>query len=103
MGVGVEEIILAAIERGELDNLEGQGKPLNLRDESAVHSEYRMANRILKNAGVPSEEVTMRKRIQALRVNLKEASDKEERLALQKEIAGLDSLLNLKLEKLRKR
>ena len=27
----------------------------------------------------------------------------EERLALQKEIAGLDSLLNLKLEKLRKR
>ena len=103
MGIGVEEIILAAIERGELDNLEGQGKPLNLKDESAVHPEYRMANRILRNAGVPSEEVTMRQRIQELRRRLRVLDDAEERLVLQKEIAALDSLLNLKLEKLRSR
>jgi len=46
-----ESKIIAAIERGELDNLPGQGQPLDLDDDSAVPAELRVAHRILKNSG----------------------------------------------------
>ena len=45
----VEEIILKAQKNGELDNLPGHGKPLNL-DDMSIPEEYRMAYRILKNS-----------------------------------------------------
>lgn len=52
----VEERIQAAILRGELKGLPGEGKPLNLDDDSLVPAELRMAMRVLKNAGmVPAE------------------------------------------------
>ena len=52
-----EERIQAAIRRGELDNLPGAGKPLPLDDDLLVPPEARIANRILKNAGlVPQVE-----------------------------------------------
>lgn len=59
-----EEKILAAIERGELENLPGQGKPLNLDDNTAVPEELRAAYRLLKNAGYIPPEMELRKEIQ---------------------------------------
>ena len=53
-----EEHILAAQRRGEFDDLPGEGKPLQLDDDSAVPKELRVAYRILKNAGcLPPEQV----------------------------------------------
>lgn len=46
----VERAIREAQERGEFDNLEGEGKPLRWDDER-VPPEQRMANKVLKNAG----------------------------------------------------
>jgi len=58
-----ETRILEAIENGELDNLPGSGKPLDLGDDSAVPEELRLAYRVLKNAGFVPPEVAHRHEI----------------------------------------
>ena len=51
-----EKAIQDAIARGELDDLPGAGRPLELDDDALVPEELRLACRILKNAGyVPAE------------------------------------------------
>ena len=59
----VEARIGRAIERGELDNLPGQGRTLDLDDDACVAPEIRLAYRILKNAGFVPEEVELRREI----------------------------------------
>ena len=46
-----EQKISEAISRGELDDLPGCGKPLDLDDDALVPEEMRLVCRILKNAG----------------------------------------------------
>ena len=51
-----EKTIQEAIARGELDDLPGAGRPLELDDDAHIPEELRLAYRILKNAGyVPAE------------------------------------------------
>ncbi len=45
----VEEQIRKARERGDFDNLPGEGKPLDLSENAYEPADMRMANRILKN------------------------------------------------------
>ena len=59
----VEARIERAIARGELNNLPGQGRPLDLDDDARVAPEFRLAYRILKNAGFVPEEVELRREI----------------------------------------
>lgn len=59
----VEERIQAAMRRGELDNLPGAGKPLELDDDPLIPPEIRVAHRILKNAGLVPPEVFERREI----------------------------------------
>jgi DnaJ family protein C protein 28 len=47
-----ERKIQEAIEEGKFDDLPGKGKPLNLDDDPFTPPHLRLANRILKNAGV---------------------------------------------------
>ena len=55
-----ERKIAEAISRGELDNLPGEGRPLDLDDDALIPEELRLAHRILKNAGyVPPEIETL--------------------------------------------
>ncbi|AHM71618.1 DnaJ family domain-containing protein [Yersinia hibernica] len=46
-----ERHIISAQERGELDNLPGNGRPLLLDDDTFVPVELRAGYRLLKNAG----------------------------------------------------
>ena len=51
-----EQKLLEAVSRGELDDLPGQGRPLDLDDDRLIPEDLRVAYRILKNAGyVPPE------------------------------------------------
>ena len=51
-----ERKIAEALARGELENLPGEGRPLELDDDALVPEDLRLAYRILKNAGfVPAE------------------------------------------------
>ena len=52
-----ERKIEEAIARGELDDLPGAGRPLDLDDDPLVPEELRVAYRILKNAGYVPPEV----------------------------------------------
>lgn len=58
-----ETRIREAIDRGELRNLPGEGKPLQLDDDSAIPEELRAAYRILKNAGFLPPELQLRKEV----------------------------------------
>jgi hypothetical protein len=48
----VEALITEAMERGEFDNLPGKGKPIDLTEYFETPEEVRIANSILKNAGM---------------------------------------------------
>ncbi|MDY0375336.1 MAG: DUF1992 domain-containing protein [Desulfobacterium sp.] len=61
----VEERIKQAQQRGEMDNLPGQGKPLP-REDIDFSNEFRLAYKILKNAGFLPPEVELRKDISAM-------------------------------------
>ena len=61
----VEERIRKAQKKGEFDNLEGSGKPLNLLNDQTVPEELRLAYKILKNADCLPPEVHLRKEIRA--------------------------------------
>lgn len=56
-----ERHIIAARDKGEFDNLPGQGEPLILDDDSQVPPELRAAWRLLKNAGCLPPELEQRK------------------------------------------
>lgn len=61
--------IAAAIEAGELANLPGEGKALDLDDDRLVPEDLRVAWRILRNAGfVPPELAERRERIELARL-----------------------------------
>ncbi len=59
-----EQKIREAQIAGELDNIPGMGKPLRLDDESR-HSEYWLANKILKNAGLLPYPMQLKKDIES--------------------------------------
>ena len=52
-----ERKIAEAAAQGEFDNLPGAGQPLDLAEDPLVPEETRMANRILRNAGIKPPEV----------------------------------------------
>ncbi|MGB9761663.1 MAG: DUF1992 domain-containing protein [Caldimicrobium thiodismutans] len=83
-----EERIREAMERGEFDDLELKGKPLELKEDPFVPEELRIAYRMLKNAGFLPKEVELRKEIAELENYL----DEEHQDALFK-IRKLSSLL----------
>lgn len=56
-----EKHILDALRQGELDNLPGSGKPLQLDDDKHVPAELRAGYRILKNSGFLPPELEMRR------------------------------------------
>lgn len=77
-----EQRITDALRRGELDNLPGAGKPLVFDDELFVSPEQRMANKILRNAGFAPPEIALRREIAALRAEIAELEEGNERRQL---------------------
>lgn len=84
-----EQRIRDAIERGDLDNLPGAGRPLAFDDDPLLSPEQRMINRILKNAGFTPREVILRKEIAELRGQLDSLPEGPQRDALKRELAML--------------
>ncbi len=75
-----ENRILEAIEEGLFDNLEGQGQPLKLEDESHIPPELRMAYKILKNADCLPPELELRKEVVHLQDLVASLPDEAEKL-----------------------
>ena len=81
-----ERRIRAAQEEGLFDNLPGNGKPLNLDDDSHVPEDLRLMFKILRNAGCLPIEMETRKEIYNVRQLLAAAIDEETRRELQREL-----------------
>lgn len=78
-----ERKIQEAMAQGAFSDLPGKGKPLPQEELSGVPAEYRMAYKILKNAGFIPEEIELRREIVNLRnllTALEQSPEKEQRL-----------------------
>jgi hypothetical protein len=74
-----ERRIHQAIERGELDQLPGAGRPLVLDDDRLVAEDLRVAYRILKNAGYVPPELQCMREIADLQRSIEDKPDTESR------------------------
>lgn len=95
----VEEKIREAQQKGELDNLPGQGKPLNLDDLSGIPEDLRAGYSILKNAGVIPEEMELKKEILSLQDLIDACHDDDERTRLRQKLTEKTLRFNSLMEK----
>jgi len=93
-----EERIREAIERGELSNLPGEGKPLQIEDLSHVPEDLRAAYLMLRNAGVVPEEVQLAKEAVTLADLLRMCRTDEERADIRKKLNEKRLRLRLLME-----
>lgn len=82
----LDDIIEDARKRGLFDNLPGEGKPLDLFEDSNVPPEVRTMYRMLKNANIAPPEVQELQRIAALEEKLEMITDREKRERIRTEI-----------------
>jgi uncharacterized protein YutE (UPF0331/DUF86 family) len=99
----VEEIIQAAMARGEFDDLPGKGKPLDLDSYFAAPEDLRMAFSVLRNAGYLPEEVQLLKDVAALRDRLAATDDEDEKEKLRRAIQDKTVAFRMLVEKYRSR
>jgi hypothetical protein len=82
----VEKRIKEAQEKGEFDNLPGQGKPLDMTDDRHIPEDLRLAYKILKNADCLPPELEETKEIRQMEDMLANVPDEKERYKLIKKI-----------------
>ena len=90
-----DQRIREAIERGELDNLEGKGQPLNLEDDRHIPEDLRLAYKILKNANCLPQEIELRKEIRNAESMLAGIKDTQEKYRQMKKLNFLIMKLNM--------
>ena len=66
----IDNMIKAAIDRGEFRNLEGEGKPIDLDAYFATPEDLRMGYSVLKSSNIVPEEVDRLKEIGELKEKL---------------------------------
>jgi len=91
----VEQRIEAAIAAGDLDDLAGEGRPLQLDDDRLVPEDLRVAYRMLKNARFVPPELGTRAQIASVQALLRHATDSSERRRAVARLALLEAKLEL--------
>ena len=91
----VEERIRAAQRRGEFENLEGNGKPLRLNDESNIPEDLRLAYKVLRNAEMMPPEIELRKEILRTEDLLEQMPDTAEKYRLLNKLNFMITRLNV--------
>jgi hypothetical protein len=95
----VEALIREAQERGEFDHLPGKGKPIDLDEYFQMPEDVRMAQSLLKNAGMAAPEIQLLKEIAELRQLLTSLVDEKKMQEVQKKIQEKQIEFNLMMEK----
>jgi hypothetical protein len=90
----VEERIRKAQKKGEFDNLEGTGEPLNLANDQEVPEELRLAYKILKNADCLPPEIEIKKEIHQTEELLAGMTDTADKYRTMKKLNYLIMKLN---------
>lgn len=95
----VEAIIKEAQERGEFDNLPGKGRPIDLTEYFETPEDVRVAQSVLKNAGMTSPEVQLLKEIAELKQLLAAIMDEKQKEEVQKKIQAKQIEFNIMMER----
>lgn len=95
----VEALIKEAQERGEFDNLPGKGKPIDLSAYFEIPEEVRLAQSVLKNAGMTTPEVLLLKEIAELRQLQEAVTDEAKKQEIRKQIEHKQIEFNLMMER----
>ena len=98
----VEAKIKEAIERGEFDNLPGKGKPVDLTEYFETPEDVRLANSVLKNAGMTSREVELLNEIAGLKQILAGILDEKKKQEIERQIRQKQLEFSLKMERQKK-
>jgi hypothetical protein len=98
----IGEHLRASEAAGELRSAPSFGKPLRFNDGyDETPEEWRMAMKILHDAGVAPPEVEMLHQLAALRRDAAAASDPDEARRLRQKASELDQWIRLRLERFR--
>ena len=87
------------MQRGEFDNLEGAGKPLDLDAYFATPEDLRVGYSVLKSSKFVPEEIDRLKEIGILKDKLKNCADADEQKRLNKLLNEKTLALSLILER----
>ena len=90
----VEERIKAAQRKGDFDNLDGSGQPLNLNELNGVPEDLRLAYKMLKNADLLPPEISLKKEIRQTEDLLQNITDVAEKHRTLKKLNFLILKLN---------
>ncbi|MDW8257106.1 MAG: DUF1992 domain-containing protein [Acidobacteriota bacterium] len=93
-----ERKIAEAIEQGALDNLSLKGRPLDLSCDPLEPPERRLANKVLKNAGLAPLELSLHRELTELRREFARAKDLTEKARLAREIRWLVLQINVMMK-----
>jgi len=97
----VETLIKEAQARGEFDDLPGKGKPIDLTEYFNTPEDVRVAQSMLKNAGMVPVEIDLMQDIVALKEALAATTDESEKHKIQKSLIEKQLQFNLLLERRR--
>jgi hypothetical protein len=95
----VETLIKEAQERGEFDNLPGKGKPIDLTAYFETPADIRVAQSVLKNAGMQSPEVELLKEIAGLKQLVATLQEEKKKKELEKQIREKQIEFNIMMER----
>ena len=99
----IERQIQKARLRGDLENLEGEGEPLRERPGDAfVEPGLAAGFRVMAEAGVVPEEITLKKRIAEQKARMADVHEPEKRKVEMKRLADLEMRLAIAQEARRK-
>ena len=97
----VESMIKEAQERGEFDNLPGKGKSIDLTAYFDTPEDIRVAQSVLKNAGINSHEADLLKEIAKLKEVYAAVMDEKKKGEIRKEIEKKQIEFSLMMERQR--
>ena len=95
----IDQQIQEAIARGEFDNLEGKGKPLDLDAYFATPEDLRVGYSVLKSSRFVPEEVDHLREIGELKEQLRACTDEAERQRLTRLLNDRSLALSILLER----
>lgn len=95
----IEEKIKQSMEKGDFDHLPGKGKPLPKDDLAYVPNELRNSYRILKNANMLPEEMSLKKEIVEIEDLLCSIKDSEQAEIYRKKLSEKRIRFDLLMER----
>lgn len=95
----VEALIKEAMERGEFDNLPGKGNPIDLSEYFETPEEVRLANSVLKGAGMIPREVDLLREIAELKQMEAAILDEKEKREIAQQIQQKQVEFSLMMER----